>query len=112
MPGGDRTGPSGAGPMTGRAAGYCAGFPRPGHAQPAGGAGFGGRGPGRRARRGWRNRFFTTGLTAWQPAAAANPGPADPRQQLDALKGQADSLAEALEAICRRIDQLEADRSE
>ncbi len=26
MPGGDRTGPVGAGPMTGRGAGYCNGF--------------------------------------------------------------------------------------
>ena len=30
MPGGDGTGPWGFGPMTGRAAGFCAGFPVPG----------------------------------------------------------------------------------
>jgi hypothetical protein len=30
MPFGDRTGPRGMGPMTGRRAGYCAGFGRPG----------------------------------------------------------------------------------
>jgi len=30
MPGGDRTGPIGAGPMTGRGAGYCAGYNMPG----------------------------------------------------------------------------------
>jgi len=30
MPGGDGTGPAGMGPMTGRAAGYCAGYPVPG----------------------------------------------------------------------------------
>jgi len=30
MPAGDGTGPLGWGPMTGRAAGYCAGFPVPG----------------------------------------------------------------------------------
>jgi hypothetical protein len=30
MPAGDRTGPLGFGPMTGRAAGYCAGYPVPG----------------------------------------------------------------------------------
>jgi len=30
LPRGDRTGPEGLGPMTGRAAGYCAGFNRPG----------------------------------------------------------------------------------
>ena len=32
MPWGDRTGPSGMGPMTGRAAGYCAGYSMPGYA--------------------------------------------------------------------------------
>ena len=32
MPGGDRTGPMGFGPMTGRAAGHCAGYPTPGFA--------------------------------------------------------------------------------
>jgi hypothetical protein len=32
MPGGDGTGPAGLGQMTGRAAGYCAGFSLPGYA--------------------------------------------------------------------------------
>ncbi len=35
MPLGDGTGPAGLGPMTGRAAGYCAGFPMPGYMNPA-----------------------------------------------------------------------------
>ncbi len=34
MPGGDRTGPAGMGPMTGRAAGICAGYPVPGYMNP------------------------------------------------------------------------------
>ena len=34
MPRGDRTGPAGMGPMTGRAAGYCAGYPAPGYMNP------------------------------------------------------------------------------
>ena len=37
MPGGNRTGPAGMGPMTGRAAGYCAGYPVPGYMNPYGG---------------------------------------------------------------------------
>ena len=41
MPGGDRTGPRGMGAMTGRAAGYCAGFGVPGYANPVIGRGFG-----------------------------------------------------------------------
>lgn len=32
MPRGDGTGPAGFGPMTGRGAGYCAGYPMPGFA--------------------------------------------------------------------------------
>ncbi|MDO9537360.1 MAG: DUF5320 domain-containing protein [Thermoplasmata archaeon] len=56
MPYGDRTGPWGQGPMTGRRAGYCAGYDRPGYASQGMGRGFGmgygrgmgrGRGPGR-----------------------------------------------------------------
>jgi len=34
MPRGDRTGPAGMGPMTGRAAGYCAGYNVPGFINP------------------------------------------------------------------------------
>ena len=37
MPRGDRTGPGGMGPMTGRAAGYCAGSGTPGFMNPYGG---------------------------------------------------------------------------
>jgi hypothetical protein len=41
MPFGDGTGPAGAGPMTGRAAGFCAGYSVPGYMNPiVGGAGF------------------------------------------------------------------------
>ena len=36
MPAGDGTGPRGMGPMTGRAAGYCAGYPVPGFMNPYG----------------------------------------------------------------------------
>jgi len=37
MPRGNGTGPAGMGPMTGRAAGYCAGYPVPGYMNPYGG---------------------------------------------------------------------------
>ena len=41
MPFGDGTGPAGLGPMTGRAAGFCAGYPMPGYMNPVTGrAGF------------------------------------------------------------------------
>ena len=52
MPDGDRTGPTGGGPQTGRGLGYCADNDQPGR-------GFG-RGFGRRGRgRGWRNQSST-----------------------------------------------------
>ena len=63
MPGGDRTGPWGAGPMTGRAEGYCTGYVAvPGYANPV-------RGYGRRFGRGWGRgagwgRGFGRGLYA------------------------------------------------
>ena len=41
MPRGNRTGPRGDGPMTGRGAGYCAGNDRPGFATSTFGRGFG-----------------------------------------------------------------------
>ena len=61
MPRGDRTGPWGLGPMTGRAAGYCAGYPVPGYMNPIPGWGWGmGRGRGR----GW-GRGFGRGFGRW-----------------------------------------------
>jgi Family of unknown function (DUF5320) len=44
MPRGDGTGPAGLGPMTGRAAGLCAGYSVPGYMNPIGGRGFRSRG--------------------------------------------------------------------
>jgi hypothetical protein len=41
MPGGDRTGPWGFGPGSGRGLGYCSGYDRPGYMQPGFGAGMG-----------------------------------------------------------------------
>ena len=55
MPGGDGTGPIGQGSMTGRAAGFCAGFSNPGCANPRYGRGLG-RGWGRDFRRGFWGR--------------------------------------------------------
>ena len=41
MPRGDGTGPMGMGPMTGRAAGFCAGYGMPGYMNPVPGRGMG-----------------------------------------------------------------------
>lgn len=61
MPWGDGTGPWGLGPMTGRAAGYCAGYPVPGYMNPMPGFGWGfgfGRGWGRGFGRGFRRWWW------------------------------------------------------
>jgi len=69
MPFGDRTGPRGLGPMTGRRAGYCTGFGMPGFASPIprrGWFGFGwwgGRRGGRGRGRGWR--WFAPNYYPW-----------------------------------------------
>jgi len=112
MPGGDRTGPSGFGPGTGRAAGYCARYPAIGYMNPILGRGFG-RGGGR----GRRNRYYATGLTGWQRAAYGMPyavpyaapyPPADARdQELAALKRQAEYLEDAMNSIKKRIQEYE-----
>lgn len=102
MPLGDRTGPQGLGPRTGRGGGFCAGFGGPGSVNPGFGRGHGGRG--------WRNWFHTTGLTGWQRAFRGEPQTfaTPPRDQgLGALKAQARRLESALGEIRRRIEALE-----
>ena len=98
MPGGDRTGPAGAGPRTGRGMGYCSGYNWAGYANPApgfrGGFGFGRGGGGR----GWRNRFYATGVPGWAVPT--------PEQESADLKAQADYLKTQLDAIQKRLDDL------
>jgi len=108
MPFGNRKGPSGLGPMTGRAAGYCSGNPAPGYTN-ATARRFLRRGAPRRGR-GFGFRFrWRAGPTE----ADGQSGPLSPTAQreepLDALKAQAGHLREALDDIQRRIDNLETD---
>jgi hypothetical protein len=88
--------------MTGRRAGYCAGYHIPGYANqvPAYGTGFGGRGGGH----GWRNWFYATGLPFWARAGAYAP---TPENEVAGLKNEANVLREQLEMINRRIEELE-----
>ncbi len=122
MPRGDGTGPNGMGPLTGHRGGYCAGYGVPGYAN-AGygrGIGFG----GSRGGRGYRNRYYATGLTGWQrwaggqapwgnpyaPAPFYGPQAAQmmtEQQELDILKGQTEYLETTLESLRKRIEELE-----
>jgi hypothetical protein len=124
MPGGDGTGPAGLGPMTGRAAGFCAGYPVPGYANPVGGRGYWGRG---RGRGGGRGRGFGRGF-GWARAGYGSPaGDAvgypyapypvpfaqapTPQQELDGLKQQAEYFKDALDEINKRIEELDSQKS-
>lgn len=120
MPGGDGTGPAGMGPMTGRAAGYCAGYSVPGYMNPCsrryagiGGAFGGGSGRGR----GYRNRFYATGLPGWvrydmgYPAWGSAAGypfvtGIEPEQEKEMLKNQSEALQKQLDEIKARMDEL------
>jgi len=98
MPRGNGTGPMGAGPGTGRGIGYCGGYNRSGFTIPAPGFGsgfsFGRGGMGR----GWRHRFYATGIPDWVPPTT--------EQETADLNAQANWLKGQLDAIQKRIEEL------
>ena len=114
MPWGDRTGPMGLGPMTGRASGYCAGYPVPGFMNPYGGSfafGFG------RGFRSWGMGapwlygagYYPTGV----PYSPAFPYyPTTPEQEIRILKNEAKNLEKELKDIRARIGELEREKVE
>ncbi|MDD5063538.1 MAG: DUF5320 domain-containing protein [Phycisphaerae bacterium] len=118
MPRGDRTGPAGLGPMTGRAAGFCAGYQVPGFMNPLGGRGYWGRGRG-----GGRGRGFGRGF-GWARAGYGYPTAEYPyapypepfaqaptqEQELAGLKQQAQYLRDSLDAVNKRIEELEKEK--
>lgn len=117
MPFGDRTGPYGMGPRTGRGAGFCAGYDRPGYATIGPGWGGGmtwGRGRGRGGGNRWRHWYHATGLPYWARGAPTPPAPRwpaaygapTPDDEIEMLKSQAEWLRNELEAIQSRIDEL------
>jgi len=126
MPGGDGTGPAGMGPMTGRAAGYCAGYPVAGFMGPIPGRGLGfgrgrgfgfgrGMGFGFRGGRGWGGYWGAPYAAPAYPSAGAVAPYATPygaglthEQEADMLKGQVEYFEDALEGIKKRIAELEA----
>jgi hypothetical protein len=113
MPGFDRSGPMGAGPMTGSRRGMCGGnYNRPGTM----GNGYGcgpGRGMGFRRGNG-RGRGFGYPAYDGYPAPRAF-GPAYPVSSADEmamLKTEANAMQASLESIQNRIAELEKDASE
>ena len=116
MPRGDKTGPTGAGPRTGRMKGFCMGFGIPGTFNRFQDVASPWRGRGGQGR---RNRFFNTGLTGWQRSAwfgfgrgsrgfSTSDSDFAPGSQLETLKAQAQQLEEAMDGIKRRIQEMES----
>ena len=112
MPGFDRTGPMGAGPLTGGTRGRC--NPATAGTIPTytGGYGYdrglglrrgfrGGFGPGGGMRRGYGRGY------GWYPPVAGPVYPSDAADEMDILKSEADYLKKSLDAISARIDALE-----
>lgn len=107
--------------MSGRRAGYCAGYDRPGYVNPGyvnpgyanpGFANqppeyrprFGGRAGGWGAGRGWRHWFRGARFLGWTPFDAVPP---TPEQEVDGLKSMAETLKSELDAINQRIEALD-----
>ena len=121
MPRGDKTGPSGLGPMTGRAAGHCAGYSVPGFMNPTEGSGRGlGRGCGRGGgRRFGRERFVypqpVSVQPAYQPTHQPVAQPQSPGQEIAVLENyqiglelQKTDLKQEMDRVQTRIEELQA----
>lgn len=109
MPGGNKTGPLGMGPRTGRHAGYCAGFDASGSRR-GDVSGMTGRsacchGGGR----GWRHWFHATGQPGWmRNGNQTTPMPESVVQEseIQALTRRADELQQELSAIQQKLQML------
>jgi len=94
------------GPMSGRGAGYCAGYEVPGYANPMGGR----PGMGMRAfgGRGYRNWFHATGQPGWMRMGAFStqaPAALTPEQEEQMLKDQEAWLQNQLKAVHERLNK-------
>lgn len=111
MPGGDGTGPMGMGPMTGRGAGYCAGYGAPGFANPwprmGRGRGFWRRGFGRGF--GWRRWAAPIAPVepVFEPAYSAQPYPQQTKEQeIQYLEQEAEAIAEEQRALSQELENI------
>ena len=121
MPRGNRTGPDGAGPMTGRGTGYCAGYLVPGYVNSVGGYGRGfGRGRGRGFGRGWGRGFGRGRFVYPQPVIVQHTyqpvaQPQTPEQEIVALKNyqkdleaEKEDLEQEMGGVKAKIEELKA----
>jgi len=101
MPGGDKTGPMGQGPRTGRGAGYCAGFNAPGYANPLPrrGMGFG---------RGFRGRGFGLRRMDFSPVEPVYREPVElsKEEKIKILEADRKDIEAELEEIKKEIEEI------
>ena len=104
MPGLDGTGPLGEGPMTGGGRGFCNPYWRPWYGR----GGWWGRGLG------WRRGFaWRAGIPPWRGwYSPPYYGPYSREDEINMLKEEAAILQEELEAINKRLEELESEASE
>lgn len=119
MPRGDRTGPMGEGPMSGKAQGLCAASSKQDQADYIPGFGWhGGRGRGRGPGsgggrcRGQGFGGFGGGHGRRFHGDVAVPAEADPDQAMALLQERAEYLRQAQEEVSRRISELETAHKE
>ena len=97
MPYGDRTGPSGEGPMTGRRMGYCAGYNSAGNAR---GYGYGrGRGAGYGYGRGYGFR-----QEDWNVPPPVPQKTVQSSDEVSGLRSEIEGLKNSINAILDRLD--------
>ncbi|MBY9004596.1 MAG: DUF5320 domain-containing protein [Candidatus Lokiarchaeota archaeon] len=120
MPGGDRSGPGGQGPMTGRGLGYCSGKNNPGFTAIQGyGLGRGyrrGRGQGRGYgirgvyKESYNTPYRPSGIYYYAQEVPVNP-PIDQltmlKQEKNYLESELKGIGSAIEDISSRIEELE-----
>jgi hypothetical protein len=102
MPRGDRTGPLGEGPMTGRQLGYGAGYDSPGYTRGPGrgwGRGIYGRGRGRGFF--WAKRAFAQEFLPKTPIMSV---------ELSAIKSEVQDLKNNLASVLDRLNMLAAQK--
>lgn len=113
MPFGDGTGPGGMGPMTGRAAGFCAGYSMPGYMNPIAGRGRFGYGLGLRQGygRGWGIRpAYGLYRSPVYPAAAGYAPTLRSEDEQRMIEDDMKYLKENLKAMEERLAELKKEQ--
>ncbi len=105
MPGGDKSGPRGSGPMTGRGLGYCTGNRGPGFSNWARGMGYR---LGMRFRGGGGRRFNRF----QSPANPRGSSRLKPEEEISPLEEEAEALRDELNNIEKRMTNLKKEKKQ